>query len=73
MRYLLLFLLPIAGCAAPKMTVYGASGAPYIAPDLCAAELACKKANETSCFYNSTTFIGSDGKTVESEVCKVAK
>lgn len=66
-------LLPLAGCAYnPRVTVYGSTGKPYIAPDLCAAVIQCKTANETSCYYNSTVQMTTNGVTEES-VCKVAK
>jgi hypothetical protein len=70
---LTVLLLPLAGCAFnPRVTVYGATGKPYIAPDLCAAVIQCKGANETSCYYNATLQTTTSGVTEES-VCKVAK
>jgi hypothetical protein len=51
--------------------VYGATGQPYIAPDLCAAVIQCKGAKETSCYYNATLQTTTSGVTEES-VCKAA-
>lgn len=53
----------LTGCGPYKVTVYGHSGAAYIAPDLCAAELACQKANETSCYYSGGTQTETDPQT----------
>jgi len=50
-----LILLFICGCGPYKVTVYGAKGTPYTAPDLCAAQLACQNAGETNCYYPSDT------------------
>jgi hypothetical protein len=66
-------LLLLSGCAYnPRVTVYGATGKPYIAPDLCAAVIQCKGASEPSCYYNSTLQTTTAGVTEES-VCKQAK
>lgn len=48
-------LVLLVGCGPYKTTVYGAKGTPYIAPDLCAAQLACENAGESSCYYPSDT------------------
>lgn len=71
---LLAALLLLTACAyvPPKVTVYGATGKQYIAPDLCAAIIQCKQASETDCRYISTTLTTASGdKEVES--CKLAK
>lgn len=49
----------LIGCGPTRVTVYGQHGTPYVAPDLCAAELACEKAGESSCYFNddSSTLI----------------
>jgi hypothetical protein len=66
-------LLICCGCAYnPRVTVYGATGKPYIAPDLCAAVIACQQATEPKCYYNSTAETTANGNIVES-ACKVAK
>jgi len=67
-------LLPLAlvllGCAPYRVSVYGASGRAYTAPDLCAAQIACRKGNDLPCYYNATTVVGPDGKTTEESACK---
>lgn len=74
MRMILgLALVLLAGCAPYKVTVYGATGKQYIAPDLCGAIVACKQANEAECLYNSTTMTSLDGKSTETTACKKAK
>lgn len=67
-------LLLATGCAyaPPKVTVYGATGKQYIAPDLCAAIVQCKLAKETDCLYNATTLTLQTGDR-ELESCKTAK
>jgi hypothetical protein len=66
-------LLLLTGCAYnPRVTVYGATGKPYIAPDLCAAVIQCQTANEPKCYYNTTLQTTTTGVTEES-VCKTAK
>jgi hypothetical protein len=67
-------LLLLCGCAytPPKVTVYGATGKQYVAPDLCAAIVQCKLANESQCLYNATTLTLQSGDR-EVESCKQAK
>jgi hypothetical protein len=67
-------LILLTGCAysPPKVTVYGATGKQYIAPDLCAAVVQCKLANEAQCLYNATTVTSATGDR-EVESCKAAK
>jgi hypothetical protein len=67
-------LLLLCGCAymPPKVTVYGSTGKQYIAPDLCAAIVQCKLANESQCLYNATTLTLQSGDR-EVESCKQAK
>lgn len=66
--------LVLTGCAAYKVTVYGAPGGKtYIAPDLCGAVVACQDAGEKQCFYNATVVTSLDGKSTEINACKVAK
>lgn len=63
----------LTGCSYnPRVTVYGATGKPYIAPDLCAAVIQCKSASEASCYYNATLQTTANG-VVEESVCKTAK
>lgn len=63
-----LIALLAAGCAGGpyRVTVYGKSGTPYMAPDLCAALIACQKAHEQSCSYNSDADIDLQGNKTES-------
>lgn len=64
--------LPLMGCGPIRVTVYGANGTQYTAPSLCAAQLACKKAGESACYYETMTVESSNGdKTIEA--CKVVK
>ena len=71
---LVLFLLALlAGCFGPvKVTVYGATGKQFVAPDLCGAIVACKQSGEAACYYNATTLITANGDK-EAESCKAAK
>lgn len=75
MKRLWLFgLMLLAGCGPYKVTVYGASGKPYVAPDLCAAQLACKQANESACYYTTTVTVDQENnKMVDEQVCKKVK
>ena len=52
LRFAILFVAAtLCGCGSVKVTVYGATGKPYVAPDLCAAQLACQQAGEAFCYY----------------------
>jgi hypothetical protein len=78
MKKAFLILLPLsllAGCAyaPPKVTVYGASGKQYIAPELCGAVVQCKQANENACYYDSTSWTSASGDHSETATCKAAK
>lgn len=71
MRYIWLgLLLLVTGCAPYKVTVYGDSGKPYMAPDLCGAIVACRQAKEADCLYNSSVVTSLDGKSTTVETCK---
>jgi hypothetical protein len=74
MKYISILALLLTGCAYHPLpiTVYGASGKTYIAPDLCAAQVQCKLANEKECYYNATEFTRADGSH-EHEACRAAK
>lgn len=66
----ILISLSCSGCAI-KYTVYGKSGAPYVAPDLCAAVIACQKAGETQCVYPAIDRVTDSGTIVtETTTCK---
>ena len=65
-------LLTACAYVPPKVTVYGGSGATFIAPDLCAAIVACKKASEPACYYNATVWTSATGDK-ETSGCKLAK
>jgi len=56
-------LILLVGCGPYKVTVYGAKGTPYVAPDLCAAQLACQNAGESNCYYPDTTTTEIDPQT----------
>ncbi|HEX4039061.1 MAG TPA: hypothetical protein VHX37_13455 [Acidobacteriaceae bacterium] len=73
-RLLLAGLLFIAGCSykPTPISVYGRSGAVYSAPDLCAALTKCMNSSETSCFYNTETIVGLDGRS-EISACREVK
>lgn len=60
----------LAGCGSYHVTVYGKSGAAYMAPDLCGALVACQKAGEPSCTYPTSTMQTLDGKAFETAQCK---
>lgn len=65
-------LVALNGCAAYHVTAYGPTGKAYIAPDLCAALLACKQGEPSGqCFYSSTMVTTLDGKSTEITSCKV--
>lgn len=67
-----LALLLLTGCAAyhpQPVNVYGASGKPYTAPDLCAAVTQCLQ-TEAKCYYNTTVMQTTTGQT-EQTACKV--
>ena len=70
----LLSLSLLAGCAGvpPKMTVYGASGKQYVAPELCGAIVECKKANEQACYYDALILTTANGEK-EITSCRAAK
>lgn len=70
----LLPLLLVAGCAyaPPKVTVYGATGKQYIAPELCGAIVQCKNANEAACYYDVTVMTTPSGDHSEITSCKAA-
>ena len=51
----------LVGCGPIKTSVYGASGKQYTAPDLCAAWLACRQAQETACYYDGETQVDAQG------------
>ena len=74
MRILLLGTLLLAGCAyhPTPAIVYGHSGTPFTAPDLCAALTKCLNSAETSCFYDHTLLVTATGQTEESG-CKEVK
>lgn len=64
----------LSGCAyhpAP-VTVYGATGKQYIAPDLCAAVVACKLSNEATCYSVVQSLTYPDGLVTDNS-CKAAK
>ena len=61
------------GCGPVKVSVYGASGKPYVAPDLCAAQLACRNAGESACYFVQSYAIDATGKVVETYKCEAAK
>lgn len=68
---LLSTILFLTGCFGPPkpQQVWGISGTAYSAPDICAALVACKKANEASCFYDRSLYTSASG-TVEEGGCK---
>lgn len=73
----LVMLMPVllmTACAyvPPKVTVYGGSGATFIAPDLCAAIVQCKKSVESQCYYDTTIWTSASGDK-ETSACKLAK
>jgi hypothetical protein len=65
-------LIFLTGCGKYHVTVYGASGRAFVAPDICAAYLACKNSTETSCYYDKTLYTNAAGETQESG-CKEVK
>lgn len=67
-----LLLLTACAYAPPKVTVYGGSGASFVAPDLCAAIVQCKKAAESACYYDTTIWTSATGDR-ETSACKQAK
>jgi hypothetical protein len=65
-------LVTLNGCGGYHVTAYGPTGKAYIAPDLCAALLACKQGEPSGqCFYSSTMVTSLDGKSTEITSCKV--
>ena len=73
MKYLsFLALILLAGCGAYHVTVVGASGKPFTAPDLCTALVACQNSSETACYYNRVVLQTATGQTEES-TCKEVK
>lgn len=73
MKKVLIFgALLLAGCGPVKTTVYGKSGQPYTAPDLCAALLQCQKAGESACEYYDSVLVIDDKTQAQSE-CKVVQ
>jgi hypothetical protein len=73
-RFLLCGLLAgLAGCGGPYMNhVYGATGATFTAPSICAALVQCLKSSETSCYYDKTLLTTATG-TEEVGGCKEIK
>lgn len=66
-------LFLVAGCGGHyQVSVYGRSGAPFTAPSLCSALVACLNSKETSCFYDRSLMQTATGST-EVEECKEVK
>jgi hypothetical protein len=66
--------IALVGCFGPPapQNVWGRSGKVYTAPNVCAALVACKNANEESCFYDRNVEITATG-TVAEGGCKEEK
>ena len=72
MKWILLCCsLLMTGCFGPPapQSVWGRSGKVYTAPDVCAALVACKNANESACFYDRNVQTTATG-TIEEGGCK---
>lgn len=68
----------IGGCAyhAPLTTVYGRSGASFVAPDLCGALTKCLNSAEVECYYNAeiiTNAVPNDPTANVVATCKAVK
>jgi len=65
-------LVMLTACGGPmRLSVYGASGKAYTAPDLCAALVACQSASESSCYYETELLTNADGTHMESGCKKI--
>ena len=67
---LLLSIGLLAGCGHYTYTVSGGNSQAFQAPTLCGALTACLASSESSCYYDSTTMLSLDGKTIEQNTCK---
>ena len=74
-RLLFLGLLGLTACGPSHftVTVLGASGKPFTAPDLCSALIACKNSTESACYYNRDIQKEADGTIVEAGCKQVQK